>query len=56
VDGTHIYYLNASTFQLSTPTPSLFLVQPPATTAYVTGDLRWDVVNAVDFGGPLVTP
>jgi hypothetical protein len=56
VDGTHIYYLNASTFQLSTPTPSLFLVQPPATTTYVTGDLRWDVVNAVDFGGPLVTP
>jgi hypothetical protein len=56
VDGTHIYYLNASTFQLSTPTPSLFLVQPPATTAYVTGDLSWDVVNAVDFGGPLVTP
>jgi Domain of unknown function (DUF4347) len=51
--GIPIYYLNKTTFQLSTPTQ--FLVQPPATTAYSTGDRRFDIVDAVDLGGPLVT-
>jgi hypothetical protein len=54
VGGISIYYLNKTTFQLATPTQ--FLVQPPATTAYSTGDRRFDIIDAVDFGGPLVTP
>jgi hypothetical protein len=54
VGGISIYYLNKTTFQLATPTQ--FLVQPPATTAYSVGDRRFDIVDAVDFGGPLVTP
>jgi FG-GAP-like repeat len=53
VSGIPIYYLNKTTFQLATPTQ--FLVQPPATTAYSTGDRRFDIIDAVDLGGPLVT-
>jgi hypothetical protein len=33
-----------------------FLVQLLATTAYSPGDRRFDIVDAVDLGGPLVTP
>jgi hypothetical protein len=51
--GIPIYYLNKTTFQLATPTQ--LLAQLPATTAYSTGDRRFDIVDAVDFGGPLVT-
>jgi Domain of unknown function (DUF4347)/FG-GAP-like repeat len=54
VGGISIYSLNKTTFQLAIPTQ--FLVQPPATTAYSTGDRRFDIVDAVDLGGPLVTP
>ncbi|NJM49011.1 MAG: hypothetical protein HC860_24955 [Alkalinema sp. RU_4_3] len=53
VSGIPIYYLNKTTFQLTTPIQ--FLVQPPATTAYSTGDRRFDIIDAVDLGGPLVT-
>jgi Domain of unknown function (DUF4347) len=54
VGGISIYYLNKTTFQLALPTQ--FLIQPPATTAYSVGDRRFDIIDAVDLGGPLVTP
>jgi Domain of unknown function (DUF4347) len=53
VGGISIYYLNKATFQLAIPTQ--FLVEPPATTAYSVGDRRFDIIDAVDLGGPLVT-
>jgi hypothetical protein len=54
VGGISIYSLNKTTFQLAIPTQ--FLVQPPATTAYSVGDRRFDIIDAVDLGGSLVTP
>jgi Beta-propeller repeat len=52
-DSTQIYYLNAVTFQLSTPTPTRFITQARTSTPYTTGDRQWDIIDAVDLGGPL---
>jgi hypothetical protein len=52
-DSTQIYYLNAVTFQLSTPTPTRFITQARTSTPYTTGDRQWNIIDAVDLGGPL---
>ncbi len=52
-DTTQIYYLNASNFQLSSPTPSRYITLPGQTSPITTGDARWDVADVADLGGPL---
>ncbi len=51
-DSTQIYYLDATTFQLSTPTTTRFITQSQI--PYTTGDRQWDIIDAADFGGPVI--
>jgi uncharacterized delta-60 repeat protein len=51
-DRTQIYYLNASNFQLSTPTATRYITTAGQTTPLETGDARWDIADVADLGGP----